>query len=225
MRSVRALPCVAVAGLFAPLPVVDEPRAIDLVGMHTTESLPVDGDIEGVAIDGFGTLRVTIADEVSLTVTTDAGYLERVEHAVVEDADSGYSVLKLGNVAARDGLRPMLVFDLTVPSLSYLHASGLSVLNAGNVDLKGESVTVLASGKGRVMAGTIEADVLNLQASGGAWIRIDGVEVDDLAVDAHGGSLVVVEEDYLIDDELVMLTGSARFESPRTRAVAAADPR
>lgn len=225
MFASRSLPCVAAAGLLLPMAPTETPRAVELSGSHTKVELPLDEGFDGVEIAGFGTLRVTIAEVPSLTVTTDRSYLDRVLHAVEEDAEAGCSVLRLGNVEARDGVRPLLVFDLEVPSLSYLHAMGASVANASSVDLSGESITVLASGKARVMTGVLATEQLNIQASGGSWIRIDGIDADDLAVDAHDGSLVMVEEGYDVAGEVVMLTGVARFENPRTRAVAAANPR
>lgn len=159
-----------------------EPPKIDLTGkLVEYEILLSQTDYERLQIDGFGTVQVTRGETAMLTVETDSGYRPRVR---VEEEPG---LLRLGNIYAEDGLRPTLVYTLTVPDIQQLAASGGATVEAVGLTLNRLNITV--SGGGTVILTDFEADTLTVNGSGGGEVQLTGrCNVGEIFENMSGGS-------------------------------------
>ncbi|MEM6750116.1 MAG: DUF2807 domain-containing protein [Planctomycetota bacterium] len=186
LRKLVALSCALF--LLAPqTALAHQPAPVFLSGQTTTRLLPIQGGLHTVHVSGFANVRITQGPNVSLRVTTDPQYLPRVR------AEVRHGVLELGNVYAEDGLRPPLTFELEVPDLRNIRASGGAGVELGA--WVAQRLKIEVNGAGRVEAFALSAEAIRVAGSGGGHVAVEGP--------------------YRVERESVRLSGNARFERPR----------
>ena len=178
--------CFAVLLSLTPAAFAEEPPAVTLTGQTVTFQLDAPQDIDALEITGFGEVLVTQGPEPALRVKTDLAYRARVK------AEARNGTLVLGNVYAEDGLRPTLTYELTVPNLDAIQASGGS----------------------RVQIGAFVADRLTLDVSGSGRIEVFALAADALTINGSGGGEVRVSGPYRVGGESVSTSGGAKFSKP-----------
>lgn len=138
---------------------------------------------EVVTIDGFGTVEIRQGETVELSVETDSGYQPRIK---VNDSTGR---LELGNIYAEDGLRPPLIYRLTVPDLNEIRVSGSATMII--FDLETDELNVSVSGGAAVDLDSSTIDTLTVEGSGSGALRLSGsCQIDLIFEDLRGGASI-----------------------------------
>lgn len=184
--------------------------SILLVGLATTGCAALDpgpkatqereiADVDAVELDTGGSLRITLGEAPSLSVT--AG--EKIIDDLTAEVRGG--VLRLGTKGDPLGYAGEIQYELTVTSLS-----SIAVLGSGDadVDFSGTSDPIIVvNGSGSVDATGVDAETLSLTVDGSGSIAVDGANAQEVVVRVEGSGGVSIDGSAVRQDVEILDSG------------------
>ena len=166
-------------------------------------------DVDAVELETGGSLRVTLGEAPSLTIT--AG--EKVIDLLTADIESG--VLRLATEREPLSYAGEIRYDLTVTSLT-----SLTVRGSGDAegDFTGaEDPIIVVKGSGSIDATGVDAQTLNLTVDGSGSITVAEAVTTDLTVRVDGSGGVSI--DGTASDQDIEMRGSGDYDAPDLESV------
>lgn len=172
-------------------------------GPKTTQQRTIT-DVDSVELETGGSLRVTLGEAPSLTIT--AG--EKVIDLLTADVEAG--VLRLATEREPLSYAGEIRYDLTVTSLTSLTVRGSGDAEA---DFTGAAdPTIVVKGSGSIDASGIDAQTLDLTVDGSGSITVADAVTADLTVRVDGSGGVSIGGSA--SDQDIELRGSGDYDAP-----------